>query len=562
MLDSTAEVVNPFEGKTYGEAIALLAERYGDRRALVFRDRRYSFRDVKAEVDKASRQLTSLKLERGSTIAIWLPNRPEFIWYWLGASQMGLLTVFLNTRLKQAEFMYQIAQSRSRALITAGAGAFRDFLGELRAGCPELAQQRSGALSLPALPDLRHVIALDPRLDGMSGVTDWSSPSAVTGPMPAYESDPDRPALIGYSSGTTALPKGAMLTHCVWRKAWDGGVRFDLTTDDCLFHTVPLFGVLGFLSGVLMFWTHGCGIVLDDKFDAGRCIRLMRDEHCTCVHLLPVMIEEILEHPDFPAGGLPGLRAGIVLSNDPVVMRRAAEKLGVRGASAGYGMTESTGLVTRGKWDAPLDERLKSHGPPLPGCDIRIVDPDSGKDLPAGETGEIWIGGYSVMAGYYNKPVETAETITPDGWLRSGDAGYMNPDGTLVFLRRLKDGYKHNGFNVSTPEIEAVMRSHPGVAAAAVIGIPHDRFGEIGVAFAIAKPQSAADGTEILAFLRERLATFKLPVEVLFVDEFPLTAGTEKIQKFKLKQMAIERFGRQGTPSAPPADQHARRAGQ
>lgn len=559
MRDRAAGAVNPFEDKTYGQAIHILAERYGEGRALVFRGRRYSFRNVKAEVDKASRRLATLGLAPGDTIALWLPNRPEFIWYWLGSSQMGLLTVFMNTRLKQSEFMYQIAQSQSRALITAGAGAFRNFLGELHAGCPQLALQQAGELNIPALPDLRHVIALDRPADGLTGVTDWSAPPDESGPMPPLERDPGRPALIGYSSGTTALPKGAMLTHCVWRKAWDGGVLFDLTGDDCLFHTVPLFGVLGFLSGVLMFWTHGCGIVLDDKFEAGRCIRLMRDERCTCVHLLPVMIEEILAHPDFPTDGLPGLRAGIVLSNDPAVMRRAAEKLGVRGASAGYGMTESTGLVTRGKWDAPLDERLKSHGPPLPGCEIRVVDPDTGRDLEAGVTGEIWIGGYSVMAGYYNKLRETAETITPDGWLRSGDAGYLNPDGTLVFLHRLKDGYKYNGFNVSTPEIEAVLRSHPSIAAAAVVGIPHDRFGEIGVAFAIVKPQCAADGEEVLAFLRERLASFKLPAGIIFVDEFPLTAGTEKIQKFKLRQAAIERFGDQATRAE---DQRARRAGQ
>jgi fatty-acyl-CoA synthase len=562
MQDSEARTVNPFESKTYGQAIEILAERYGERRALVFRDRRYSFRDVKAEVDKASRRLVTLGLAPGDTIAIWLPNRPEFIWYWLGASQMGLLTVFLNTRLKQSEFMYQIAQSQSRALVTAGAGAFRNFLGELCTGCPQLALQQAGSLDIPALPDLRHVIALDPPADRLPGVTDWSPPPDESGPMPPLARDPNRPALIAYSSGTTALPKGAMLTHCVWRKAWDGGVLFDLTTEDCLFHTVPLFGVLGFLSGVLMFWTHGCGIVLDDKFEAGRCIRLMRDERCTSVHLLPVMIEEILAHPDFPEGGLSGLRAGIVLSNDPAVMRRAAEKLGMRGASAGYGMTETTGLVTRGKWDTPLDERLKSHGPPLPGCEIRVVDPETGKDLATGETGEIWVGGYSVMAGYYNKPAETAESITADGWLRSGDAGYLNPDGTLVFLHRLKDGYKHNGFNVSTPEIEAALRSHPSVAAAAVIGIPHDRFGEIGVAFAIVKPQRIADEEEILAFLRERLASFKLPAGIIFVDEFPLTAGTEKIQKFKLKQVAIERFGRQAALPTPAQVQRARRAGQ
>ncbi|MCW5731012.1 MAG: acyl--CoA ligase [Alphaproteobacteria bacterium] len=536
-----ADLENPFAGKTYAEALDLLEQRYGERPALIFKDRRYSFAEVRREVHRASRRLAGLGLAKGETIALWLPNRPEFLWYWLGAAQLGLIAVFLNTRLKQAEFMYQLGQSDSRALITAGSGAFRDFIGEVAAACPDLAGQRPGGLELAALPRLRHLISLDRLETGNTAVTDWSDPWQAEGEMPELEKDAGRPALIAYSSGTTALPKGAMLTHSVWRKAWDGGVRFDMRPDDVLFLCVPLFGVLGFLSGVLLFWTHGCPVVLEERFDATRCLDLLQRERCTFIHLLPVMIEQLLAHPDHPGADLGALRAGVVLSNDKAVMRRAVETLGIAGASSGYGMTESTGLVTRGWLHEPFEERLKSHGTPLPGCQIRIVDPDTGQDLPAGETGEIWIGGYSVMAGYYNKPEETARTITSDGWLRSGDAGYLNADGTLVFLQRLKDGYKHKGFNVSTLEIEAALLGHPAVAEAAVVSIPHDRDGETGIAFVIPKAGSPTSSGELLGYLKERLSSFKVPEEVILMPEFPRTGGTEKVQKYKLREIALAR---------------------
>src|SRR6185369_3324218 len=197
---------------------------------------------------------------------------------------------------------------------------------------PEIATQQSGNLQIEKLPALRHLIVLD------------TAQSLSTAQAPV-ETDPDRPALIVYSSGTTALPKGAMLTHCIFRKAFDGGVRFELTPHDRLYLCVPLFGVMGCLSGVLMFWTHGAGVVLEPRFEPGQCLELVQREACTCLHLLPVMIEDLLAHPDFPAADLSRIRAGIVLSNDPVVMRKAADKLGIKGASSGYGMTETTGLV-------------------------------------------------------------------------------------------------------------------------------------------------------------------------------------------------------------------------
>jgi fatty-acyl-CoA synthase len=528
--------MNPFVDKTYGEVIGFLAENYGEREALQFEGQRFSFEDIKQQTDRAAARLAALGLPRGSKVAIWMPNRPEFMWYWFGAVQAGLVAVFLNTRLRRDEFVYQIAQSDSAVVIVPGRPGFRDFLGELVECCPELATNPAGQLNSRQFPSLRAVVVCDPVERQMPGVLDWSGATSL--PAPRDADDPDAVALIAYSSGTTALPKGAMLSHCIWRKAYDGGTFLGLSDADCLYLCVPLFGVLGSLNGILTFWSHGSRIVLEERFDVDSCLTILVEERCTAIHLLPAMIDALIAHPRFADANLGSLRTGVVLSSDPVVLRRAAQELGVHGIVTGFGLTETTGLVTRCRWDQPLENRLASQGQPLPDCYIRVVDPDTGLDLPHGNEGEIWVGGYSIMLGYYNKPDETARTVT-DGWLRSGDLGILNADGTLKFLRRIKDGYKHNGFNVSTPEVERVAAAYPEVAAVAVVGIPDTRSGEIGVAFVIPRNRAEFSSDAFVSFLGERLASFKMPAHVFLVEAFPVTGGTEKIQKFELRNMAL-----------------------
>lgn len=539
-------VENPFIGLTYAEALALIEGRHRTRIALKFRGRAYNFGDVRREVGRASARLASLGLEPGDKVAIWMPNRPEFIWYWLGASQMGLVAVFLNTRLRRDEFVYQIAQSDSRVVIVPGQPGFRDFLAELGEACPAL--QTGAPDDDSVFPMLRHIAACDPPNVDWPSVLDWSTEDDGQRDMPVA-TDPGQPALIAYSSGTTALPKGAMLTHVIWRKAYDGGNTLSLTPEDRLYLCVPLFGVLGSLNGILTFWSHGASVVLDERFEADTCLDALYNDDCTAMHMLPAMIAALLQNPRFDRQRH-HLRVGVVLSSDPKVLKQAALDLGVRGIVTGYGLTESTGLVTRCHWDDPLETRLTTQGKPLPGCLIRIVDPETGVDLPTGQTGEIWVGGYGVMPGYYNKPDETRRAIGPDGWLRSGDAGYLTKDGALVFQRRLGDGYKHKGFNVSIPEVEAVLRQHPGIGSVAIVGVPHQEYGEVGVAFVIPRDGVSPRGDELFAFLRERLASFKIPSHFAVVDAFPLTAGTEKIQKFRLRERALALVADSGGSSA------------
>jgi fatty-acyl-CoA synthase len=236
------------------------------------------------------------------------------------------------------------------------------------------------------------------------------------------------------------------------------------------------------------------------------------------------------------------LRTGIVLSIEPVVFRKAANELGMREVFSSYGMTESSSAASRTYWNDPLEERISAHGKALPDIEVRVADPDTNVVLPYGEEGEIQVRGYNVTLGYYNKPEETKRAFAEGGWFKTGDLGIHRQDGSIKFLRRVKDGYKHNGFNVATAEVEAAIRKHPAVQDAAVTDLPHPRFGAVGAAFVIAQPGASPGESDVIEFLKPRLSSYKLPAHVFLVDEFPVTAGTGKVQKFKLREMAQQRL--------------------
>ena len=416
--------MNPFKGKTYAQSVALLAEQHGSNEALSFQGRRWNFSQVKQEVDRASARLASLGLKKQDKVGLWLPNRPEAIWYWLGAAQMGCVAVFLNTRLTQDEIDYQLRQSDTKVLIVPGAGGFRDFLGDTAKLCPELITAKPGELRCAGFPELRYVVSLDQPQAGLNGVTNWSAPGPANLPMPAMETNIDAPALIVYSSGTTALPKGVVLTQNVWRKAYDHGTRFAQTADDRLYLVMPLFGIMSNVNGVLTMWTHASPITLDDRFEEVKTLRTIQDEGCSVVYLMPVMLEKMLRHPRFKQFNLSRVRTGTIVTNDPEVMARAMDEFGMHQMYATYGMSELASVTLR---SVPGDSRevvLHSHGRPMPDIEVRVADPDSNRRLPVGEIGELQVRGYNVMPGYYNKPVETAAAFTADGWFKTGDDGY------------------------------------------------------------------------------------------------------------------------------------------
>jgi len=535
--------MNMFHGKTYAESIALIADTWGDREALVYGGRRYTFRQIKEEIDKASRKFLAIGLKKGDKIAVWLPNRPELLFAWLGAGQAGLTAVIMNTRLRIEEAAYQISQSDSRAVIVAGDGAFRDFIKDLASLCPGLADSPPGTkCGGTELPLLENVIALDPTAHELAGVRQWDEIEAGPDTPIPYETNPDSPAMIAYSSGTTALPKGAVLSHCIWRKAADHGARFYQTPDDRLYLCVPLFSILSTVNGVVTFWAGGSSVVLDDRFDPEMMLSAIEREKCTAAYLLPLMIQRAVELPNFNDFDISSLRTGIVVSTAPEAFKMAAEKLGMHGFITSYGMTETSSACTRTWSDDPFELRVQNHGKPLPDIEVRVADPETDVELKRGEIGELQVRGYNTMLEYYNKPEETARAFAEGRWYKTGDAGIHFEDGSFQFLRRLSDGYKHKGFNVSTAEVEAAAERHPAVNRAAVFGIPDKQFEYIGIAFVILNDGAKADEEEIARYLKEHLASFKVPAHIFFTDEFPMTAGTEKVQKFKLREIALQKL--------------------
>ncbi|MCW5750400.1 MAG: AMP-binding protein [Alphaproteobacteria bacterium] len=513
--------LNPFVGATYASALREIAGRFGDNVALVYSGRRWTFSEVLQEIDRAAARLWSLGLRAGDKVSIWLPNRPEFLWYWLGASRSGLVAVVLNTRLKADEAAYQIGQSDSVAVIVPGDGAFRDFLGDV--------------MSIrDALPMLRHVIALDPT--SASDVIVWPAAGDET-LRPALEaSDPEAPALISYSSGTTALPKGALITHCVFRKAWDIGIRVDMTERDRLIMAIPLFGSMAMMNGILPFWARGAGVVLAERFDTDSFTALVQEERCTMAHLLPPMILALARLPDVEIARLASLRVGFVLSNDQEILALVADRLRIAGVMTGYGLTEFTTVATRNRWDDPREARFETQGYALPDVEIRVVDPETGADCAPGTVGEVLLRGYCLMKGYYKKPAETARAIDKDGWFHTGDGAFLRADGRLTFCYRLGDGYKTNGFNVAPAEIESAIRRHPDVADVAVYGRRDPAAGEVGVACIVPREGAGIEEAAMLDFLRPILASYKMPRHVVSVPTLPRTAGTGKVQLFALRE--------------------------
>lgn len=535
-------MTNQFIDKTYAQSLTDLATRYAEREALVFRDQRFSFADMKQLADTMSARFYDLGLRDGDHVSILLPNRPEFLWCWLGAAQMGLVVVMINTRLKRDEIAYQLAQSDSKAVIVPGIGAFRDFVSELSELSPRLRDGMPGELQSEKLPELRWVISLDELPQGFSGATDWSGPAPAGLPLPPMVDDVLHPGIIGYSSGTTALPKGAIISHNVWRKAWDIGTPVDFTEDDCLYMAIPLFGSMATMNGTLTLWVRGGKVVLGEQFDAQACLATMEKERVTVIHLLPAIVRSLLAHPDFGSRDLSALRVGYVLSVDPDILRAVNDDLGIPGMLTGYGLTETTTVLTRNRWDDPRETRHSTQGKPLPGIEVKIFDPKTLKELPVGEAGEIWSRGYCNMLGYYNKPEETASTLADDGWLRTGDIGRYREDGRLVFIGRLGDGYKSKGFNVSPGEIEYVINAHEEVDTSAVIGIPWPGENDIGIAYVVLKENMVLSAEDLQLRLKDQLASFKQPAYIFMVDELPLTSGTGKVQKFKLKEDAAKRL--------------------
>ena len=524
--------------QTIGSLPERAARQWGPREALAFQGRRWTFAEVDARVDALAKGLMSLGIDPGDKVALWMVNRPEWIDAMFAVMKIGAVLVPVNTRFRTEDMAYVLAQSDAAAVLLADRSGPVDYLGMMREVSPAL-----GARPDARFPCLRHVVvhsasapddavAWDALLDRGASV----SPERLR--ERAVRVDPDDIAFMFYTSGTTGFPKGALHRHRMVRNAWDHGDRMGITPADAILMYLPLFHAFGFIEGPLMSMVRGARQVLTETFVGDECLDLIAGERATIIHGFDTHFKELLDAQDRRPRDVASVRTGICgtgMSSSIPIARRARRTFG--NLMTGFGMSEVGIGVTFSFLDSTEEQCVEANGYPGSGYEVRVVDPDTGKDQPVSVPGEILVRGYIVTPGYYKRPEETARAIDADGWFHTGDMGLIRPDGHMRFLGRYKDMLKIGGENVDPMEVEAFLTTHPAVQAASVVGLPDERLSEVAVAFVQLAAGTTLSEEEVIAHCRGRVASFKIPRHVCFVEEFPMTSSG-KVQKVKLRERA------------------------
>jgi fatty-acyl-CoA synthase len=537
--------------KSLGGVLEEVAEKYPNRPALIFKDQRISYRMLREKAKTLAKGLVALGIGKNDKVSIWAGNRPEWVYTQAATALIGAVLVPVNTRFRTNELEYILSQSDSTALILMDSFLNIDFTGILREVCPEIDSASPGKLRASRLPLLKNIIFLgDKKVLGSFSFSEVMSlgedlpDETLKSPMARVQ--PDDVIMFQYTSGTTAFPKGVMLSHDgVIRDAFYLGERQTLTAEDVLLCPLPFFHVGGAVISTLSALTHGAGMVFLETYDPLETLKVVHKERCTAMNGVETHFLMMYQHPDFSCYDASSLQKGWAIGPAEVV-RSVYLKMGLTKLLNIYGTSETSPNVTTTFVDDPLELRIAFHGLPHEGTEIKIVNPSTGETLANGKEGEICVRGWNVMKGYYKKPEETAKAIDSQGWLHTGDLGWIDPGtGYLKFTGRLKDMLRVGGENVSAMEVESFLLTHPKVKQAQVVGVPDPRLTEVGMAFLELKEGASASEEEILSFCKGKIANFKIPRYVTFVGEFPMT-GSGKIQKFMLKEKALKRLGVKG----------------
>jgi fatty-acyl-CoA synthase len=535
------------EGLTFGQALVCTVERFGDHDALVFPwlNHRRSYVEFQAEVRTAARALIALGVQHGEHVGIWATSWPQWVVLQFATAHIGAVLVNINPAYRAHELAYVLEQADITTLFLTDrfkSSAYFDILASI---CPRL--------PAAALPRLRQVVSIQQmKGPGMLGWEEFLQCAAET-PAEGLERRqaavrPDDVVNIQYTSGTTGFPKGAMLTHRnLLLNAYHVGQRLAFGDRDRLCIPVPFYHCFGCVMGTLMCSLHGAAMVIPaQSFEPLATLQAIAGERCTAVYGVPTMFIAQLHHPRFAEFDLSSLRTGIMAGSPcPIeVMREVVHKMGARDITIAYGLTEASPVITQTRTTDSLEHRVGTVGTVLPGLEVKIVAPGTMDALPPGQPGELVVRGHGVMKGYYNKPVETAAAITPEGWLHTGDLAVETSDGYYRITGRIKDMIIRGGENIYPREIEEFLYTHPAVADVQVVGLPDEKLVEEVCAWIRPKPGARLTEEEVKQFCRCRIAHYKVPRYVVFVEEYPTTV-TGKVQKFKLRELGVERFGLQ-----------------
>ena len=506
--------------------------------------RTYSeFRD---DVDQFARALIAMGVKRGDHVAIWATNVPQwYITFW-AATKIGAVLVTVNTAYKIHEAEYLLRQSDTHTLVMIDGYKDSDYVGIIKELCPELQDSLPGKLHSKRLPVLRNVITVDSQ---QKGCYTWEHAMGLGDSVPPTEVENRRRQVrkddvcnMQYTSGTTGFPKGVMLTHYnVVNNGKAIGDCMDLSTADRMMIQVPMFHCFGMVLAMTASMTHGVSMYPITAYSPRKGLHCINQEQITAFHGVPTMFIAMLEHENFEKTDFSHMRTGIMAGSPcPVkVMQDVVDKMHMNEITIVYGQTESSPGCTQSHVDDPLDVRVNTVGRPLFGVQCKIVDPETGEDLPDEVDGEFCAKGYNIMKGYYKMPEATAAAIDKDGWLHTGDLARRTPEGNFKITGRIKDMIIRGGENIYPKEIEDFIYTHPKVRDVQVIGVPDEQYGEEIMAVVILKEGETSSEEEIKDYVRTHMAKHKVPRYVSFVKEFPMNAAG-KILKYKMREDAVE----------------------
>jgi fatty-acyl-CoA synthase len=528
---------------TYAQIVQEAARRSPDTDALVFPDSRLTYAQLLERATWRARELQALGVRRGDRAGILMPNAPDIVEFLIGAALLGAALVPINTRFKPRELRHVITDAELTALVTTDdIDEHVNFKTLLYDALPGLRESEDPThLELEVAPFLRGIALVGAR--GAPGFVDGPTLRELAAGYPEPPDGPsaDDPALILYTSGTTAHPKGCMLSHrAIVLDAQGIAERFRIPADDRWWDPLPMFhaGALMLMSGVFV---AGATFVSMARFDPDVAFDLIERERATVLYpLFPTITLTLMHHPRFADLDTSSVR--VVTNVAPAdVQRQIQDAFAPAVLMSAYGITELCGTLVFTELDDPLEARVTTCGTPLPGFDLRVVDPDSNLPLPAGVRGELVGRGPSRFDGYYNNPEQTSLAIDAEGYFHTGDLCSIDEGGRVWFHGRIKDMLKVGGENVAAIEIESYLATHPAIKLAQVVGIPDPRLLELPAAFIELVPGASLTEEEAIAFCKGEIAGFKVPRHVRFVEEWPMSAT--KVQKFRLRDQLIEELG-------------------
>ncbi len=540
--------------KTLGDWLEQWAREIPDQEYIVYSDRdlRFTWKQFNERVDNMAKGLMSIGVGKGTHVGIWAQNVPDWLTFLYACAKLGAVAITVNTNYKSHELAFVIENSDMHTLCLTDGAAGSNYVDMVYKLIPELRESQRGHLASKLFPTLKNVVYIgQEKYRGMYNTAEVLL-LGNSQPDDAYlrikdSVDCHDVVNMQYTSGTTGFPKGVMLTHHnITNNGFLTGYHMNYSTKDKLCVCVPLFHCFGVVLATMACLTHGCTQVMVEKFDPLLVLASVHKERCTALYGVPTMFIAELNHPMFDMFDMSSLRTGIMAgASCPIeLMKQVEEKMHLAVTSV-YGLTETSPGMTQTRIDDSFEVRCTTVGREYEFTDVAVIDPATGEECPVGVEGEMCSRGYNVMKGYYKNPEATAEAIDKNGYLHSGDLGVKDPDGNYRITGRIKDMIIRGGENISPKEVEDFLYTMPGIKDVQVIAVKSPRYGEDVGAFIIPHEGYEFTTQDVRDFCKDKIARYKIPRYVFTVKEYPLT-GSGKIQKFRLREMALELCKEQG----------------